>query len=538
MLKVLVVDDEVAQVTTFVSIIKNMKPDYEVFKAMDGKEALDFFLANPVDIIITDIRMPDMSGLEMIEKVIASGHKPEIVILSGYGEFQYAQKAINFGVFEYLLKPVAKSDIVGILDRLEKKFLEKRSEQNQKNILMKKLDYTFPVYIEHQLNSWISRDLNENEIEEIYDIFPEKGYVNVLAVKIKRFTKITGIYNSEEIKRLLQHFKFMMKEALVSIGHSISFFSEKSQNIMVTLLTSGSDFNLRSEKNKTVIKSFCTSVKDELGATVAIGVGNRSTDIANGVSQSYEQAAKAVEYNFFSSHQDIIYFSEINAEEYKNRNDIYSFEKELAATTQRNSDNIPVKTFYDIFDKYSNRLSGIKPQRLKECLYYTAIQILKTIKWLLAEEHYDILVESVRNSIFESESYSELKCVFIDILDNLAGYMNNKRNKENYIIVDKYKKYIQEKYMEDLSLESASSKFHFTPSYFSSIFKNYIGIGFSEYLMAVRIERAQHLLKNTDFKVYEISEKVGYKDATYFNKIFKREVGISPYKFRQVSSDL
>ena len=90
----------------------------------------------------------------------------------------------------------------------------------------------------------------------------------------------------------------------------------------------------------------------------------------------------------------------------------------------------------------------------------------------------------------------------------------------------------------DLSLESVSGIFHFSPSYFSNIFKNYEGKGFSEYLMNVQIEKAQFLLRNTNYKVYDISEKVGYKDSTYFIKIFKREVGISPYKFRQISSEL
>jgi two-component system response regulator YesN len=538
MLKILVVDDEPWQVKTLASIIKGMKSEYQVTEASDGNEALDILLSEAFDVIITDIRMPGMSGLELIERAAGLENGPEFVILSGYGEFQYAQKAINFGVFEYLLKPVSKVDIEGTLDRLEKKFEQRKTEQSHKNGMIKKLESTLPVYIEHQLNRWISNDLHAEEMEEILEIFPDNRFACVLATKIKKYGQLTAMYNNEEFNRLLQHFKFRMKETLDPLGHSISFFYEKSRNTMVTILTFDNNIDFHSDKNAKIVQSFTNLSRDELGFTVTIGISNSSSGISDSLGKCCIQAMEAVEYGFIVGDRDVIHFTDIDMETGREKLDIHSFEAELSGISQKPLDSMTVKVVNDIFDKYMNRFNAAKSGKLKEYLHYAAIHMAKNVKHSLEDSHYDALVDDIRERIFESSSYYELKHVFMDFAGKLTEYMNNKENKNNYMVVQKCKKYIDENYMEDISLELMAGKFHFSPSYFSILFKSYAGLGFLEYLIAVRIEKAQFLLKNTNYKVYDISEKVGYKDSTYFNRIFKREVGISPYKFRQVSSEL
>lgn len=538
MFRILIVDDEPWQVKTLANIVKTMKPDCEVFEASDGKEALNFITCNKINVIITDIRMPIMDGLEMIEKITACADRPEIVILSGYGEFQYAQKAINFGVFEYLVKPLSKTDIEGILQRLEKKFKQRELELEQKKGIYKKLENTLPVYIEHQLNQWINNALNGAEIEELLEIFPKRGNVSLLVSNIGKYKRIAEMYNSEEFKKLLLHLKFSMKEALNPLGHSISFFSEENQGSMITILTSEKGFNLCSDKNQKIIKDFINRIKNEFGIRLRIGIGNSHTSIVRDLRKCYDEAVHALEYGFIDGEREIIHFSDIQISDQKDSLDIYSLEEELNRVALKAAYGMTAIAVNDIFERYVGKLSFIGSKKIKEFLYYAAMNIVKMIKNMLMDEHYGILVENIRNGIFESDSYTELKYTFIDILESIAKYINNNENKNNYLVVLKCKEYIDENYMVDLSLESAASKFHFSPSYFCNIFKNYAGISFSEYLTAVRIQKAQHFLKNTKLKVYDISEKVGYKDSTYFNRIFKREVGISPYKFRQISACL
>ncbi len=395
MLKILVVDDEPWQVKTLASIIKGMKSEYEVFEASDGKEALDFILSDVFDVIITDIRMPVMSGLEMIERIEKLSNRPEIVILSGYGEFQYAQRAINFGVFEYLLKPISKVDIERTLDKLEKKFEQKKTEQNHKNGMLKKLENTLPVYIEHQMNRWINNDLDGNEIEELLEIFQNNRFVCVLATKIKKYFQIAGMYDKEEFNRLMQYLKFKMKETLNPIGHSISFFHEKGRNTMITILTSGKDFNLKSDKNENTIKSFNNLVKDELGLIVTIGIGNTSPDICSHLGKCCDQALEAIDYSFIIGNREVIYFADMDSKISKDGLDIHSFESELSGISQKVMDNINVKVINDIFDKYENRFNDFKPKKLKEYLNYAAIHMVKNIKQILEHEHYDVLVDDI-----------------------------------------------------------------------------------------------------------------------------------------------
>ncbi len=536
MLKVLVVDDEAVQVTAFADIIQRLKPEYEILTATDGQEALKIFSEHAADVVITDIRMQGMSGLELIDRITETRDKPEIVILSGYGEFEYARKAINCGVFEYLLKPVSRYDIQDILHRLENKLLQKRSEQSQKEGLIRKLENTLPVYMEHQLNAWVKGELSEEEQDKIAGIFPEHGSFLVLVTHIKRFSRIEGMYTPDELKKLLQRFKFTLKEALP--GHSISFYSEKSKGMMTTLLTYDQKTNLTPGQIQSIHKSFIASMQEEIGFSAVTGISNPSEaeDIRKNVTSCFEQAQQAMEQLFYLDDRILLHFPEIN-HKMKTQSDLYAFEDEMAGILQKSPDSNSTKSIRDIFDKYSTRLNGIKPKKLKEYLIYASIRLIKAVKSFLPEGYSDQLAENIQTAIGNCESYSALKPVFLEFLTKLKEFAGNAETKNNHVIVEKLLKHIQENYMEDLSLEMAASRFHFSPAYFSVVFKNCSGTGFSEYLAAVRIEKAQELLKHTNFKVYEISEKVGYRDAAYFNRIFRREVGISPYKYRQISGD-
>lgn len=538
MFKILIVDDEPWQVKTLAAIIRNMRTSCEVFEASSGQDAIDFLALNTVDVVITDIRMPGMSGLKMIEEIARTQCKPEVVILSGYGEFQYARQALNFGVFEYLLKPISKGDIENILGRLEKKVEQKRTELFEKNNILKKLENTTPVYIEHKLNRWVVNDFDENDEEEMLRVLPAGKCSNVLVTRISKYKRMLDMYKGMEVKKILNGLKTMMKEVLNPIGESISFFSEKSQNIMITIVNSNDNYNLASNRNGMIIKGYLERAKDEYGLTLTVGIGEKMSDVTKDLSKCYEQAMDALDYSFILDNGDIIYFSDVAKEKSKTKLDIYSFGEELCKIALNSRDGMTAKIVNDTFEKYIGRVGYIKNQRLKENLYYIAMNVLKVVKNVIVDEHYEVLVETIRDDLFESDNYKELKYIFIDTIVKLTGYMNNKENSNNFAIVQKCKKYINENYADDISLDSVSNKFFFSPAYFSNIFKSYTGIGFSEYLTNVRIQKAQYLLKNTDYKIYDISEKVGYNDAAYFNRIFKREVGVSPYKFRQISSEV
>lgn len=535
-LKVLVVDDEAVQATAFADIIRRLRPEYEVISATDGRQALNQLKSFTADVVITDICMPGMSGLELIEHIRQTGQHPEIVILSGYGEFQYAQKAIKFGVIEYLLKPVSRNDILELMNRLENRLLEKRTEQIQKEGLIRKLESTLPVYIEHQLNAWVNGCLSETEQESTIEIFSEQDNFLVIVTRIQRYGRTECIYAPDEMKKLLHRFKLSMNEALEGIGQSMSFFSDTGKGMMITLLSYERQKRLNPGQIDTVIQRFLNYSKDEMGLPAVCGISDPAGNIRKNVTEGFKQAQQALEYLFYINDRRFLHYREARL---KGRgSDVFHiFENEFSDLLQKPFESITSITVGDFFERYCGRLTGVKPKKLKEYLIYAFIRAAKSRKSLIPDELYDQLVENIQCGIHGCESYRDLKPAVMKLVHQLREYSRKAESKNNHIIVQKMINYIRENYMENLSLEMAASRFHFSPSYFSVLFKACSGMGFSEYLTAVRIQKAQELLRHTSLKVYEISEKVGYKDAAYFNRIFRKEVGISPYKYRQISGD-
>ncbi|NMA65689.1 MAG: response regulator [Clostridiaceae bacterium] len=138
MYKLLLVDDENGQLTALEYILNQLRPEYEVYTATDGQEALEVLASNKIDILFTDIRMPIVDGLQLVEKLFKRSMQLKAVIISGYDEFEYAQKAIRYGVKDYLVKPVSKSDLKNVLCKIENILEEERNVKVQVEELKKK----------------------------------------------------------------------------------------------------------------------------------------------------------------------------------------------------------------------------------------------------------------------------------------------------------------------------------------------------------------------------------------------------------------
>jgi len=530
--KALVVDDEPRQVRTMISILKKIRPNYEIFEAYDGKEALEIVLSMPLDIVITDIKMPVMDGLELGEKICQAASNIKIVILSGYAEFEYAQKSIRFGVFDYLMKPISKNDMEIMLSRIEKSIDQMREEQAAKENLQKKLDNSLPVYFQHLMNKWVKKCTNPDELREIEAVFPFKGKGTVIATGLAGYKSIVENLSSEEADRLSWSIKFAMKSTLNPIGHSISFFMEGNNGVMVTVLNSLEEFELLSYGNMKMLGEFISTIKAEYGVKVSIGLGDKSENVFEEAAKCFEQAYKALKYSYFAGMGSITAYSEMRKKQSLKSFNIYEREQELKDAFMRLNREKVLKIINEIFFDAAN-CQTIDVHNFKEHIINIVINQVKQFNNILNEEKYVGYVDSVKEKLLQCEEYGETRHIINEILSELI--LLNSNSDKNQIIINKCREYIEENYMEDISLESVADRFHFNSSYFSNLFKVYTGIGFSDYLIRVRIRKAQELLKDTSIKVSEVTLKVGYKDAAYFNKIFKREVGISPYKFRQIS---
>lgn len=152
MYRILLVDDEPRHRRGLAKMIKLLRPQYEVSEAKNGQEAVAMIGAGSFDIVITDIKMPMMDGLTFMETVRESIGSTKIIILSGYAYFEYAQKAVKLGAFDYILKPVNEERVNNFLCKVENKLEQERAELNEAERIKKELDLAFPTFLEVQLN--------------------------------------------------------------------------------------------------------------------------------------------------------------------------------------------------------------------------------------------------------------------------------------------------------------------------------------------------------------------------------------------------
>lgn len=530
MYKLLVVDDEPRQVRALVHIINQLRPNYEILSACDGQEAYNLISAHKTDILITDIKMPGMDGMQLIEKLADLGLSIKTIILSGYGEFEYAKKAIKFGVNEYLVKPVSKSDLESVLLKVESVLEDERNAKLQEEELKKKLDNSLPIYIDHLLNRWIAGKSSAEEVMEIESIFPYQTHGVVLVTSL---IKAQDLYNTDY--EFMQYARFSIKEMLNGIGHSISFLLASDKCRMVTVIVSNNTFLDRVNDLINKMNGYIKALKDKYGVITTIGIGNITNNIFGEIANAFQSAQTAVEHRFYCGLGKVILSASVNADLNAVPFDMGSVESGIMEAVRQKNKVMVSQITSDIFSNINK--CGVNPKQFKDVISHILLNQANNVSKFIDSEDYNSLISEIKLNSYRCEECSELWHFTNVIICRIIDISNEKLNDKKGILINRCKKYIDENYMEDISLETVSQKFYFNPSYFSNLFKTHMGLGFSEYLLMVRIQNAKKLLKASVESMAAVANMVGFKDPTYFNRVFKKEVGISPLKYRQMNEN-
>ena len=479
MFRVLVVDDEPRQRRILSNVIREFREEYEVLEAKNGEEALTLSMNRNIDIVFSDIRMPKMDGLSMIERI--SEHNPfvKIVIVSGYSDFSYAQKALDLHVYQYILKPIEEKKIWDIILQIEEDIRENSIRQKEKEVMIEQLNMLLPFYIEHLLNKWVKGEGTLAELNEVAGIFPFWGTGCVILSQILNDRETP--YNHDEMNEIRWNIKIWMKEALERYGYSISFFMQRNSYVMASILT----FTMHEDyKNHSMLKSIQELVNNlhkEYGITMTVGVGKVQDDIFSSVKTGFETAEMALNCQFYLG-------------------------------------------------------QGLNPDLLLDYISQLMLRLLYSIQNIVSDEDFSGILQKIRRYFLPINciNLEQMKELMIELLVDMACAVQNRKNNKINIIMEQCLQDIQCNFAW-ISLEHLANKYYFNSSYFSTLFKKYTGKHFTNYIMDIRLEKAYRLLLETDKKIYRISKLVGYKDVKYFIKLFKRRYGLTPDECRKFS---
>ncbi|WP_282035147.1 response regulator [Metabacillus indicus] len=485
----------------------------------DGEEGLRLIKEHQPDIVITDIYMPIMNGMEMLQKCRDIGFEGKVIILSGYSDFEYARTALRLNVHDYLSKPVSMETIESVLKGAIKKLEEEQSSQSLHQNLTRQLEFYQALYESAWIKSIVVGMEDPKFIEEQKENLQLENYKHQMVV----LSFDVDNSDNRDIEHLMEKFK----------GNPNSFIARMDLvelSIRYTAVLLKFDHTAAEEACMGETRNFAECMLGELPAAV-IGIG-KVVDDWREISLSTEEALRAAEeeanprrirsYNELAEERENL----VNALEFIRP---VSFYQEMSETIKHN--------------QYESTLSVLK-KFVEECkeekryLFYHWKRIGKEA-WIITTfslhdngiKYTEIFEEKqIERQIEDLENEEQFQEWLSRIILNVQEYqeLNDKENRRHKQAVDYMIQYIYENYEQNITLNELSEQVFISRNYLSQIFKKATGHSFNYYLTKVRMEKAKQMILEGNLLIYEIAEKVGFKNTPYFSSLFKKYMGVNP----------
>lgn len=507
--KILIVDDEYLLRQGIKHLVDWKKEGFEIVgEASNGKEALDLIETLKPHIIICDIVMPVMDGIALVNAVKNTYPDIQIIILSGYSDFDYVKEAFKLGINDYILKPkLNPEEVIKLLKNIVSKIPNLELLTDGSNTLN----------INNELSKLISGFNISLTSSEASEFFPNESFM-LMGSNIKNLAEKNSIsvlslktYLRKAVKNYLKDFVFYEIDIYKDIYLIIINFQKESYPEIIRNI----------ENMITYVSSRYSDIYFALGEVFnSIGL----------LQDNYNQSLKPIFlYKFFFKDKKLLSYEDLPEDNYKVKFDFKYYSDQIYML------NIPAAI--DYLKRYISNC--IKTCSLNELELKTLFQnALYNIINILEELNFN--VEAMNNSkieyfqmIDETASTSELLLLLENIEQEIIRLLYNNSIPKSDKIMNRILQYISNHYKEQISLKEIADEFHFNYYYLSSYFGSHIPEGFSEYLNKIRVEKALELLRNIDIPVSEISFMVGYTDPSYFSKVFKKFTKTTPSKFRR-----
>lgn len=526
---VLIVDDEFRIGTLINKLIHWDEFNLECVDVVDnGEKAFEIIQSDRCpDIVLTDIRMPKISGLDLIRMTREHHRDVKFIVISGYKEFEYAQQALQYGVEDYLLKPINEEE----LNHVMRKISEKLSVQWESAIEQKAFKETVSESRYIIKRDFLKNIIETEEPEEVDDRVEFQGEI-YRGIDIKLDYVDYNRKDKKQDKLTISRVEEIVEGILKTEAEEVLICEKENLNIYCLF---NYDFN-NSKAIKNSINNILAEIKDYLMGfeqyEVTIGVGTERKEFAE-IRFSIKEAHRAVGNRIKQGVGRTIYADTIPRK--LGREEILSEEQKEWIRTG---------------------IEGYSMEKLEYCInqIYSAYMTLDKLDF---SECYDI-AEEIVNYFFDHVEIQQEEIVRLKkkILSNcehcytisglkkclkscLGGVMEESREAaeaESVKPIRQARKYMEEHYSEKIVLEDLAEIVGLNPVYFSVLFKKETGINVSAYLLNVRMEKAKELLCNTNETIAAIGDRVGYKDSRYFSQTFTKQVGIKPVLYRKLHS--
>lgn len=529
MLSVLLIDDEPFILQGLKVLIDWRREGFEITGTVhDGLEALQFLRNNRVDLIIADINMPVVSGLELLRKIRCEGISDAFfVLLSGYAEFSYAQEAIKYQCTDYILKPVEKELLLETLRRVAELKADKEEETKESRKLER-------AYLARNLIAVIG---GKYDTVNLMHVKEQMCFSNILRyIEIELDEEKLGDDISDEEKRSYQRrmgevcTEFLGNDA----DHCVFDVSGKERiyDIGFVYCDYMAEDGMRTERG--YLESFMRHLKKEVQIPVIMLVGKQVHDIKN-IAKSYSTVCILRSCKGFRSAKEIYYYDE----EVQVVNDgVVLCKSEIDALLSAIEQNQQVQ-IHQAVDKFFEAMQQLGGGQIRGFDNLNINYLIFQLIHLASQQDDNVNQEEIIRLISEHSFHEGLirgsKAHVLRFAYEYAEYLAQLRKKVSRGVLGNIEREVKKHYADNLTLKEFSEKYYVNSAYLGQLFRKKYKCSFKDYLNQIRLEEAAALLIHTDKKILQIAEEVGYHNLDYFVNRFISFKGCTPAKYRQQS---
>lgn len=526
-IKVVIVDDEL--------IIRNGLKNYNwkrigckvVGDAKNAEEGLRLVNLTGAQIVLSDIKMPGKDGLQFAKMLKSQNPNIEIILLSGYDQFDYAKEALKIGVRDYLLKPTNFEDLEKVMRNAVEVIRSRQKQMLYLKDIEKRYKLALPMLKEKLTHSLLHSSFSNKETV--------MNKLNLYGIKLEKFIVVVGKINLTDISR-----EALTEFCIMNICTEI--FENGSMNLLKE--SNEEEFSFIIDYDRCASDEVCIStciegckqaqqiIKEYINIDIAFGISNVSIQLLE-IQQLYKEAHRACIENVFLDSQEIFCYKDI-PQRMHGTYDIQISENVVQAFNKRDMGLLE--------EELSNFREYTQTERLQmHTIRFIVVQLIITcLESLSKNPFYNDSIEineEIQEKVNHIYTQDNLRVIINILQECLLKLLNNSQdNVQEYHqrLIEKVMSYIEENFQEDLSLDLLAEKVNLSTAYISRLIKKVTHKSFMEILLEVRMKAAKELLKDNKLKIAEIGNQVGYKDTSYFIQVFKKYYGLTPKEFKNI----
>ncbi|MCX7709353.1 MAG: response regulator [Clostridia bacterium] len=526
-MRILIVDDELLVRIGIKSCIQWQEYGMEIVgEASDGLEAMNLLYLLKPDVMLLDLKMPNMDGIELMQKMKKEKILCKVLILSGFDDIYHVKEAMRLGAMDYFHKPCMSSEdilktLLSLKDQIEEETDSSRETGQSSDYLEKN---------KHILREAFLRELVEGRYSDNESFIRRCREVGTRLENRNFHCILFSIQSIEEIEKRYENNKSNPLQASVSniingifsMEAGVEFFVY-DKNTFVAITSSGQAVSEKRviEGANSIIELISDAMQQFLNVEVILGISDLHTTCGE-IKAAFEEAVKAMKYKFFKKDLSVIHYRDIKR---SSDREALMFVDTL---TGKMKDALSKHDFIHFEGVLEEFVCFLEEQ---PCLSEEDVKKLFNGFLFLVREGKAYRDEMER--INSCESIRQLKGIWEELLrEKLEGIKKAVQFQKCSFLIKNIISFIEDNFYQEITLNFLSKQFNVSPNYISRLFKEETGETLFNYINAVRVEKAKSFLKDIDLKVYEVSERAGFKSPVHFNIVFNKYTGLTPKQYR------